>query len=154
MPAYLEDTETKHGEINFGEHGIQLSRSFRALKLWLSLKVFGRQAFARAIERGFALAELAERTLAQTSEWTIVTPAEMAVVSFCLALPGLAPETRDHIHQALIEALKQDGFALVTSTRLKGRVVLRMCTINPRTTDADIVATVERLTALAKAVVS
>src|SRR5262249_53557972 len=56
-PDYLKDLESTGAEVNFCDYGIQLSRSFRALKLWMSLKVFGLGAFRGAIARGFALAE-------------------------------------------------------------------------------------------------
>ena len=62
-PEYLQDTRLGSEEVNFAERGVQLSRQFRALKLWMSLQVFGRRAFAAAVERGFQIAELAEAEL-------------------------------------------------------------------------------------------
>ncbi len=53
-PEYLKDLESTDEEVNFYNYGIQLSRSFRALKLWMSLKVFGLDAFRKAVARGFA----------------------------------------------------------------------------------------------------
>ena len=55
-PAYLRDAAANGDEVNFAERGIQLTRQFNALKLWLSLKVFGAAAFREAIEHGIALA--------------------------------------------------------------------------------------------------
>src|SRR5438093_6347876 len=52
MPDYLRDAHRLREEVNFADYGIQLTRSFRALKLWMSLKVFGAEAFRRAIEWG------------------------------------------------------------------------------------------------------
>jgi aromatic-L-amino-acid decarboxylase len=69
-------------EVNFCEYGIQLTRSFRALKLWMSLKVFGLQSFRKAIERGIELAETAEKILRQSPCWEIVSPAQMGIVTF------------------------------------------------------------------------
>src|SRR5438270_220009 len=82
MPEYLRDTERGLEEVNFGNRGVQLTRSPRGLKLWMSLQVFGLRAFRNAIARGLRLAELAEQALRQSEDWAIVTPAQLAVVTF------------------------------------------------------------------------
>jgi glutamate/tyrosine decarboxylase-like PLP-dependent enzyme len=120
-----------------------LSRSFRALKLWLSLQVFGLAAFRKAIARGFELAELAERELRARDGWQILSPAQMATVCFRF---GSDNETQTR----LVDLMMEDGFALLTSTELRGAVALRLCTINPRTTEADIVGTIDRLDRFAR----
>ncbi len=60
LPEYLGDTHLSADEINPTDLGIQLTRSFRALKLWLSVQTFGMASFRAAIERGFALSHLVE----------------------------------------------------------------------------------------------
>jgi aromatic-L-amino-acid decarboxylase len=150
MPEYLRDTERGLEEVNFGNYGVQLTRSPRALKLWLSLHVFGLAAFRSAIARGIYLAELAEAALRRSGAWTVVTPAQLAVVTFRYA-EGEANETEtDALHARIVQEMMDEGFAIVTSTVLNGRPVLRFCTINPRTTDEDIEGTVERLTGIAR----
>ena len=76
--AYLRDSRS--GMTEFRERGPQLTRSARALKLWLSLTVFGLDAFKAAIERGIDLAEHAERTLLERDGWDVVSPACLAIV--------------------------------------------------------------------------
>jgi hypothetical protein len=56
----------------------------------------------------------------------------------------------DAAHSRMVQAFLQDGFALITSTVLQGRTVLRTCSINPRTTEADIKDTLERMDRLAR----
>ncbi len=64
IPEYIKDTETNIEEkVNFGERGIELSRRFRALKVWLSFKAFGVTAFREAIDHGIMLAEQVEEFL-------------------------------------------------------------------------------------------
>ncbi|HSR31374.1 MAG TPA: aminotransferase class V-fold PLP-dependent enzyme, partial [Anaerolineae bacterium] len=77
LPEYLIDTSGQDSEVNFSDYGIQLTRGFRALKLWMSLQVFGLSAFAAALNRGFELAELAESVVDQLPGWEVVTPAQM-----------------------------------------------------------------------------
>jgi ABC-type cobalamin/Fe3+-siderophores transport system ATPase subunit len=140
MPEYLKDIVKGEEEINYCDYGLQLTRSFRALKLWMSLKTFGLEAFRNAIERGFALAEFAEVLLRESSCWEIVTPAQMGIVTF-----RFVPEVRvrtpveiDAINQRIVDQMIADGFAMVSTTSLRGRIVLRFCTINARTTENDI----------------
>jgi aromatic-L-amino-acid decarboxylase len=148
MPEYLRDTHKGAEEVNFGNYGIQLTRSFRALKLWMSLQIFGLAEFRAAIERGIALAELAGRELGLDPVWQIVTPACLAVVTFRYAPPGMAPAEVDALQGHMVEAMIEEGYALATSTMLKGRAALRLCTINPRTSDEEMIETVRRLAAI------
>jgi aromatic-L-amino-acid/L-tryptophan decarboxylase len=134
--VYLRDTEG--GEVNFRDRSVQLTRGARALKLWLSVRVFGVAAFRDAVARGIALAEHAESILGTRPGWEVVTPAQLAIV--CFRRDGDdAEQTR------IAEAMVADGFAAPSTTELAGRVVLRLCTINPRTTLEDIERTIERM---------
>jgi aromatic-L-amino-acid/L-tryptophan decarboxylase len=142
-PDYLRDVHRIVEEFNPCDYGVQLTRSFRALKVWLSLETFGVAAFREAISRGFALAELAERELRARAGWEILSPAQMATVCFRFG-------SDEEKQTALVEAMLRDSFALLTSTTLKGITALRLCTINPRTTEQDIIDTVKRLDHLAR----
>jgi aromatic-L-amino-acid decarboxylase len=150
MPEYLRDTHGVSEEVNFGNYGVQLTRSFRALKLWLSLKTFGLANFRAAIERGIQLAEIAEKELRQSANWEVVTAATLAVVTFRYVAPGMSEHETDTLQGRIVEAMLQDGYALSSSTVLNGRPVLRFCTINPRTTDAEMIETVRRMTAIGR----
>lgn len=147
---YLEDTGQPGGETNFFEEGLQLTRAFRALKLWLSLQVFGIAAFRAAIAHGMGLAALAEAALRATPPWEVVAPGALGIIAFRYAPQELGAAATDALNQALVHAMVEEGFAFVSSTALRGRTVLRMCTINPRTTDDDIRGTVRRLGAHAR----
>jgi glutamate/tyrosine decarboxylase-like PLP-dependent enzyme len=138
-PEYLRDVQAD-GEVDFRDRGPELSRRARATKLWLSLRSYGMSRIGRAIDRGIELAEVAERHLrSRPAIWEVVSPAQLGIVCFALrgAVPGEA--------QQRAAQLADSGFACVSSTRLKGREVLRLCTINPLTTEADIAATLDRL---------
>jgi glutamate/tyrosine decarboxylase-like PLP-dependent enzyme len=139
LPEYLLDTAGA-GEVNFRDRGPQLSRGARALKLWLSVQAFGLDAFRAAVARGIENAERAQAAIERTPGLEIVTPAQLGIVTFRHA--------RADAHE-LVDRVVADGFAAPSSTVLRGESVLRLCMINPRTTDADIDATVERIAALA-----
>lgn len=160
MPAVLRDIDrpvTKHA-VHACDYGVQLSRSFRALKLWLTFKVFGAEAVRAAVERGFDLAERAEVLLRDAGCWQITSPAQLAVVAFRYRpQAGEAPledHQIDHLHATLIDRLIEDGTTFLSSTVLAGQSALRMCPINPRTTDEDLERSVARLSELAREVAS
>jgi len=141
VPEYLRYVHQDEEEFQPCDYGIQLSRGFRALKIWLSVKTFGLNAFRQAVAHGFDLAELAERELRRMPGCTIVSPAQMGVVCFRFA-DGEAAQTR------VVDGMLRDGYAFLTSTRLHGEACLRLCTIHPRTTEEDIHETVLRIAKL------
>lgn len=144
--SYLEDVgRIAEREVVFYEHGPQLTRSFRALKLWMSLRVYGVRAFRETIDHGVALAEEAEAVLRSDPRWEVVTPAQLAVVTFAPARPELSLEARNGLVQRAVERLIADGYAMVTSTQVGGRVVLRFCLIHPGATLEDVRGTLDRL---------
>ena len=149
QPEYLKDVEQASEEINFMYQGIQLTRQFRALKLWMSFKVFGLDAISNAIAVGFENAELAERLLRQAGCWEIVTPAQMAIVTFRYK-PANGDETlANRVTHELVGRLLEDGFAFASGTQLREKTVMRMCANNPRTTPDDLIETVELMGRLA-----
>ena len=144
-PEYLQDVVAAAKEVNFSERGIQLSRGLRAFKPWLSLKVFGAEAFRAAVDRGIDNAECAEVLLRETGRFEIVTPATVGVVTFRFVKDGFKGQAGDRLHRKIVDALLKDGYAFVKSTELKGRTCLRFCAINPRTTEADLAGTIARI---------
>ena len=115
------------------------------MKLWLSIEAFGLASFRDAIGRGFELADFTERTLRAMPGWEIVAPSQMGIVCFRFA------SADDAAHSQLVQTMLRDGYALITSTVLRGQTVLRTCTINPRTTEADIEESLRRLDRFARA---
>jgi glutamate/tyrosine decarboxylase-like PLP-dependent enzyme len=148
-PDYLRDVHRAGEEVHFSDLGVQLTRSFRALKLWMSLQVFGLAAFRAAVERGIDNAERAQARLAETGLWRIVAPARLGTVVFGWAPKGVGDKEADEVTHGLAEASLADGWAFLSSTILRGRPALRLCALNPRTTEADIVGTIERLERMA-----
>lgn len=139
FPEYLRDVGADGEEVAFRDRGPQLSRGSRAVKLWLSVQVFGLDAFRAAIDRGIDLAERAEALIAATPGFEVVTPASLGIVTFRVA--GDADR--------LAARALADGYVVPSTTVLRGETVLRLCTINPRTTDQELEASVARLAELA-----
>ncbi len=141
-PEYLKDVQTTTGAVNFGNRSLELTRRSRALKLWLSLRTYGAGKFREAVQRGVELAEFAEAEIRRdTDTWDLVTPAQIGVVTFAFK------DWKPGEHAACTKTITDSGFACVSSTMLRDKSVLRLCTINPLTTEEDIVETIRRLAA-------
>jgi glutamate/tyrosine decarboxylase-like PLP-dependent enzyme len=145
LPEYLADTQLGGEEVNFCDYGIQLTRGFRALKLWLSFKAFGAAAFREAIARGIEMAELAEDLLRRNGRFEIVSPATLGIVVFRFAPEGASEAELNEVNRNLVGAMVEDGFVFASSTTVQGKTVLRLVTINPRTTEDDLRASIERI---------
>jgi aromatic-L-amino-acid decarboxylase len=130
------------GDINFYDQGPQLTRSFRALKLWMFMKTFGVQAMREAIDRGVALAEAAERHIDESPAWEIVTPAQIGILTFRASRAEW--RARDMIKQA-VAAMLEDGFALITTTEVRGETVFRLCLIHPDAALGEVEEALSRL---------
>jgi aromatic-L-amino-acid/L-tryptophan decarboxylase len=144
-PEYLQDTLRGDEEVNFSERGLQLTRSFRALKVWMSVRSFGVGAFREAVTVGLELARVAEARIRASGELELVTPASLGIVVWQARGPGdPAP-----LHRRIQEVLREEGVAFLSSTRIRGRHALRLCILNPRLRASDV----EAIIAAAEAVV-
>lgn len=152
--SYLRDTKALARGVNFGEYGPQLTRSLRALKLWMTFQVFGADEIARAIERGFEMAEMAERLIETKPDWRVISPASMGIVAFRAAPQGWTDKQCDWLNGEIAARSKAEGKDLVATTELRGRIAMRLCPINPRLSKSDMEATIERLDSYARAAIA
>ncbi len=145
-PDYLKDAAARAGEVNFSDLGFQLTRSSRALKLWLSLGYFGVDAFRAAIDHSLDLAVHAERIIGEHPELELLSPAQLGIVCFRRRFAADAPEEEwraARLNAALVGRFEQSGLGLVSSTTLEGRYAIRLCILNHTTTAADVERTLD-----------
>ncbi|AOW16710.1 decarboxylase [Polaribacter vadi] len=135
-PEYLRDIEGNESEINFYDYGIQLTRRFRALKFYMSIKTYGLNAFKKAVTYNIDLAEETEDLLRKSSNWEIVSQATLAIINFRYNPIHLElPEDKlDKLNQEISSRMIDSREALLVTTILQNQVVIRMCLINPNTT--------------------
>jgi len=137
-PDYLQDSFVGD-EVNLSDRGVQLTRSSRALKVWVSLQYFGVDAFAAAIDRSLDLARLACERVQASDVLELMAPPSLGVVCFRRRFPQAADEDEEDGHNAgLVVALERSGLGLVSSTMLRGRYSLRVCVLNHTTGAEDI----------------
>jgi aromatic-L-amino-acid decarboxylase len=145
-PAYYHfDTEGEEPPINYYELGLQNSRGFRALKVWLGIRQAGREGYARMIAHDCRMAEALYRGAQAHPELEAVTLG-LSIATFRYVPADLEPGNPsvqaylDGLNEALLARLKTSGDLFVTNAVLDGRFLLRACIVNFRTSDADVSA--------------
>ncbi|MCY3824218.1 MAG: aminotransferase class I/II-fold pyridoxal phosphate-dependent enzyme [Nitrospinae bacterium] len=143
----LQDTIWGANHPNFSDRGLQLSRSFRALKVWMSVQTFGMTAFRRAVSRGMELAEQAQEYVRESPVLEMLTPVSLGIVCFRVnpADAGLDDKALEEINRTVLARIFWDDKAFVSSTLLKGKFALRFCIINHTTTWDDVRETLETI---------
>ena len=138
-PDYLKDAMVAAGEVNFADRGLQLSRMARAFKIWTSIRYFGLDAFRAAIDRALDLALAAQRHIEASDHMELLLPAHLGIVCFRRRFPGVDDEARlEAMNAALVHALAESGYGLVSSTRLHGRYAIRLCVLNHTSGPRDV----------------
>jgi glutamate/tyrosine decarboxylase-like PLP-dependent enzyme len=138
-PAYLKDAVAQADEVNFSDLGFQLSRTSRALKVWISIRYFGLDAFRAAVERSLDMAALARERIEASDALELLAPPSLGVVCFRRRFGGMQDEeTLARLNGRLISALEESGLGLVSSTELGDRYAIRMCVMNHTTGPEDI----------------
>jgi glutamate/tyrosine decarboxylase-like PLP-dependent enzyme len=145
----MQDVEPGDDQVNFADLGLALTRRFQALKVWLSLQVLGVGWHRRLVEHCCLLADLGQALLERAPGFEVLSRRRLSIVCFRHVRPGLTAAELDRHNLALIDAVRATGRAFLSSTRLDGRVALRLCFINWRTTAADVEEVVHWLQKLA-----
>jgi glutamate/tyrosine decarboxylase-like PLP-dependent enzyme len=145
LPAYMRDTDAAGDQFNYRDMGLQVTRGFKAFKLWLSLHVYGVETFRSAVDKGLQLARYAQRYVESRDVWEVVTPASLGVLTFRYRAVEGSDVAVDRFNASIAERISRSGFAYITTTELGNRLVLRMCPIHPGATRDDVDETFVRL---------
>ena len=127
------------------DFGPDLSRGFRALKVWFTLKVYGIDALGASISRCCVLARALEERIAATPELELMAPVELNIVCF-----RYRAEDTNRVNDAIVVALQESGIVAPSTTRIAGRTAIRAAIVNHRTSRAEIDALVDGVLALGR----
>jgi len=123
----------------FFEESMELSRRFRALKLWLSLRFHGLQAFRDAIRLNLDQGQRLAAAVTSCAELELVSPVELSAVCFRhLVSDRTSEEQRNQFNLALLKKIVGRGNVFLSNAELNGKFCLRACIVNHITTAADI----------------
>lgn len=149
-PDYLSDVDPAQQEVNFSDRGLQLTRTCRAIKLWISIRYFGVAAFRAAIDSCLDLTRHAEQHIAASCELELMTPASLGIVTFRRHPPGMDDEAAlERMNAALVEEIQRQGDVFLSTARVRGRLVLRLCILNHTTSPREVDRALDLATTLA-----
>lgn len=143
--SYLGITERGviAGGLPFADRGIELTRSFKALKAWMSFKAYGIERFAAMIEKNVSQARYLESLVEREPKLELLAPVSLNVVCFRFNPGGLAAGALNDLNLEIMLRLQERGIAIPSHTILNGRFALRPCMVNHRTEMSDMDALVE-----------
>ena len=148
-PTFLQDSLWGSGHPNMVDRGLQMSRSARALKIWMSVQTFGMAAFRERIENGLDCAARAEAYIDASPVLECLSPATLSIVCFRVSPAGgeiagdIAEETLDELNREVLARLFWEDRAFVSSAEVSGKFALRLCIVNYNTTWDDVRETLE-----------
>jgi glutamate/tyrosine decarboxylase-like PLP-dependent enzyme len=128
------------------DYSPELTRHFRGLRLWMSLKLHGLDRFTAALEEKLALAEIAQTALAAVPELELGPAPQLSCVAFRVRAAPDADQDAPTVE--LLRRMQERGRVLLSSTRLHGRFFLRICVLSFRSHKEDIDAAIEEITTL------
>jgi aromatic-L-amino-acid decarboxylase len=152
VPPYLRTEEGKGfgGLPWYSEYGFQQTRGFRALKLWSTLLLAGRDGLAQHVSRCNALARRLAALVDEADDLELLAPVELSIVCFRYLPATLRGETSgpdasrldalnvNDLNKAIMEEVQASGEAFLTQTTLHGQFSLRACVVHYATTEADL----------------
>jgi aromatic-L-amino-acid decarboxylase len=131
-------------ELHAADITLEYSRPFRALKFWLALRAHGASAFWTAIERNLEQARLLYRAVDERPELEpLPAPPQLSIVPFRHVPPGIADV--DAHNSVIVRRIQQGGEFWVAHARIDGRIYIRPCFVNFRTTEDDVLAFVDQV---------
>jgi aromatic-L-amino-acid decarboxylase len=142
-PEYLAHGEGGRGLTGgdltwFSDYGFQLSRGFRALKAWMSLKEHGALKYGRMIQQNIDQARYLGELIDATPGLELVAPVALNVVCFRYVGSGLDGAVLDKVNKQIEVELQERGIAVLSATTIRGRCVLHVANTNHRTRRGDL----------------
>jgi aromatic-L-amino-acid/L-tryptophan decarboxylase len=132
----------------FFEESMELSRRFRALKLWLSLRYHGLGAFREAIRRDLEHARLLRKLIEAEPRLELLAGGELSAVCFRYRHEGLKEEELNRVNAEILRRVDYErGRVYISNASIRGKFALRACFVNHRTTEADVRSVVSEVLA-------
>ena len=122
----------------YWDYGVELSRRFRALKVWLTLGYYGARRLAEAIGDDISLAAYLGELVSQADDCELLAPVELSICCFRYVRQDTGESELNRLNEQIMAAVQKDGRAYLSNATVNGKFALRTCITNFRTTKADI----------------
>jgi glutamate/tyrosine decarboxylase-like PLP-dependent enzyme len=134
----------------FFEESMELSRRFRALKLWLSLRYHGLSAFREAIQRDLQHARLLRKLIDEEPRLELLAAGELSAVCFRYRVDGYSEDELNRLNAEILRRVDYErGRVYISNASIRGKFALRACFVNHRATDADVAEILQEVLAAA-----
>jgi len=134
----------------FFEESVELSRRFRALRLWLSLRYHGLEAFRTAIQKDLDLAQRLAAGIAEQRDLELLAPVQLSAVCFRYIGNQSSEDALNSRNAAILRRVIQRGRVYLSNATLRGKFCLRACIVNHRTTADDVDSVISEVLEAAK----
>ena len=135
---------TEDAAFAYWDYGVELSRRFRALKVWLTLGYYGARRLAEAIDEDISLAAHLGELVSQAEDFELLAPVELSICCFRYVPGGNLDEQQlNQLNERIMAAVQKGGRAYLSNATVNGKFALRACITNFRTTKADLEETLE-----------
>ena len=128
----MQDANRDMTDLSPAEVSPELTKHFRALRMWLPLMLIGVAPFRAALEEKLLLARYAARQLAGLG-FEVGPAPDLSVVTFRWAPAGVDPKRLDQLNQMIVDGVRRDGRVFISSTMLDGRYTMRLAILSFRT---------------------
>lgn len=155
-PSYLAEASRGviAGGLPFAERGLELTRSFRALKVWMSLKTHGINAFSRLIEQNVRQARYCEDLIEAHPDLELVAPVPLNIVCLRFAPKDAPREALNRVNKEILLRIQESGLAVPSSTKIGDAFALRIAITNHRSKREDFDLLIKTVSEMGRAVLS
>jgi len=142
IPSYLQLDIGNDSRDDLMEYNLQLTKDFKALKIWMTLKTYGVEKLTQAIEQDILKAKYLAIKIEESNDFELLAPVPMSIVCFRYVRNKKAVNAKvdfyNDLNQRILKEIEKDGRVFLAGTQIKGATALRVCCINHRRTYEDI----------------
>lgn len=138
VPDYLKSDEQNGGRTDLMEYNLPLTKEFKALKVWMTIKAYGAKRIREEISSDIANANYLVSLIQENNNLELMAPAPLSIVCFRYNPGGLDPQKLNELNDHIIDIIESDGRVFLTGTKIQGKTALRTCFINHRTEKDDV----------------
>lgn len=143
-----EERGAAAGAVWFSDYGVELSRGFKALKIWMSIKEHGIKKFGRLVTQNVEQVQYLKALVLSNPKLELMAPAPLNILCFRYTMPSAGDETLNRLNKELLIRLHESGVAVPSYTVLHGRYALRIANTNHRTRREDFNLLIEKVVEL------
>ena len=134
----------------FWDYGVELSRRFRALKVWLTLGYYGTRRLAESISNDVSMAAYMGELVSRADDFELLAPVELSICCFRYLPRNANDNELNRVNEAIMAAVQKSGRAYLSNATVNGKFALRACITNFRTNQTDIEETLDVVRAVAR----